>query len=382
MKRDQQVINPGATLGVLGGGQLGRMFAEAAHRLGYHVHTYSDEANSPCGQVAEREFVGAYDDIEAIREFARTVDVVTFEFENICSAAAQAIEEIVQVHPSGQVLHISQHRLREKSTLAEAGLPVTPFRPVRTSGELQKAIQELGTPSILKTASGGYDGKGQVTVPNADAAESAWKELGEVEAILEQRIDFKCEVSYIGVRDSSGNFTGCGPIRNEHVNHILDLSVFPDPEMASVAEEARAIAQGVLEKLDVVGVMCVELFVTNDDRLLINEVAPRPHNSGHLTINACASSQFDQQVRAICGLPLGEMTPLKPAAMVNLLGDVWEQGAPNWSAALERPSVSLHLYGKKEPRAGRKMGHLTAIGETSKSVVDTVIQARLSLQSK
>ncbi|HBN74635.1 MAG TPA: 5-(carboxyamino)imidazole ribonucleotide synthase [Planctomycetaceae bacterium] len=382
MRRDQPVINPGATLGVLGGGQLGRMFAEAAHRLGYHVHTYSDEANSPCGQVAEREFVGAYDDIEAIREFARTVDVVTFEFENICSAAAQAIEEIVQVHPSGQVLHLSQHRLREKSTLAEAGLPVTPFRPVRTSEELQKAVQELGTPAILKTASGGYDGKGQVTVPNAEAAESAWKELGEVEAILEQRIDFKCEVSYIGVRDSSGNFIGCGPIRNEHVNHILDLSVFPDPEMASVAEEARAIAQGVLEKLDVVGVMCVELFVTNDDRLLINEVAPRPHNSGHLTINACASSQFDQQVRAICGLPLGDMTPLKPAAMVNLLGDVWDQGTPNWSAALEQPNVSLHLYGKQEPRAGRKMGHLTVIGETSQSVVETVIQARSSLQSK
>jgi len=376
------VINPGATLGVLGGGQLGRMYAEAAHRLGYHVHTYSDEANSPCGQVAEREFVGAYNNIEAIREFARTVDVVTFEFENICSAAVQAIEEIVQVHPSGQVLHISQHRLREKSTLAEAGLPVTPFRPVRNAEELQIAIQELGTPSILKTASGGYDGKGQVTVPNAEAAESAWKELDEVEAILEQRIDFKCEVSYVAVRDSSGNFTGCGPIRNEHVNHILDLSIFPDPEMASLAEDARAIAQGVLEKLDVVGVMCVELFVTNDNHLLINEVAPRPHNSGHLTINACASSQFDQQVRAICGLPLGDMTPLKPAAMVNLLGDVWEQGTPNWSAALELANVSLHLYGKKEPRAGRKMGHLTAIGESSQSVVETVIQARKALQSK
>ncbi|MCG6158532.1 5-(carboxyamino)imidazole ribonucleotide synthase [Rubinisphaera margarita] len=381
MIRQSRTIDPGATLGVLGGGQLGRMFAQSAHRLGYHVHTFSDEENSPCGQVADREFVGAYDDIDAIEQFAKGVDVITFEFENISSEAAQAIERIVPVRPGGEVLHISQNRIREKSTLAEAGLPVTPFRPIRTEDELQNALNELGTPSILKTAFGGYDGKGQIALSKPEEALPAWKELGQVEAVLEKKIDFRCEVSVVGVRDQWGNFTGCGPILNEHRNHILDLSVFPEPSVSDLEADAVAICRGVLEKLNVVGVMCVEMFVTTDNRILINEVAPRPHNSGHLTINACLSSQFEQQVRAICGLPLGDMIPLKPSAMINLLGDVWTGGVPNWAEALKHPEATLHLYGKREPRVGRKMGHLTVLSDTAEEAIDIARQARAALQN-
>jgi len=374
-----QPILPGAVLGVLGSGQLGRMFAIAAREMGYRVHVYSNETDSPTGHIADREFVGDYNDIDRIREFARTVDVVTFEFENISAEAAQAIEEIGPVRPGGHVLHISQNRLREKQTLADAGLPVTPFRPVRSEAELAQAISDLGRPGVLKTAEGGYDGKGQIALkPDSDAS-AAWKELGQLECIYEQFISFEREVSVVAARGVNGEFSACGPVHNDHNNHILDVSICPDPSLGSLKEEAMRIARGALETLDVVGVMCVEMFVTTDGAILINEVAPRPHNSGHLTIEASPCSQFEQQVRAICGLPLGDMQPHTPAAMANLLGDLWQNGEPNWVEALKVPGVRLHLYGKQEARDGRKMGHLTAIADDLSTAVENVQRARAAL---
>lgn len=374
-----QPILPGAVLGVLGSGQLGRMFAIAAREMGYRVHVYSNETDSPAGHIADREFVGDYTDVDRIREFARTVDVVTFEFENISAEAAQAIEEIGPVRPGGHVLHISQNRLREKQTLADAGLPVTPFRPVRSSAELETAIQDLGCPGVLKTAEGGYDGKGQVALKAASEAAAAWQELGQLECIYEQFIEFEREVSVVAARGLDGEFAACGPVHNDHHNHILDVSICPDPTLDSLREEAMRIARGVLETLDVVGVMCVEMFVQADGSILINEVAPRPHNSGHLTIEASPCSQFEQQVRAICGLPLGDMQPHTPSAMANLLGDLWVGGEPDWLEALRIPGVRLHLYGKQEARNGRKMGHLTAIADTLETAVANVQKARKAL---
>ncbi len=374
-------ILPGRTLGVLGSGQLGRMFAIAAREMGYRVHTYSNEVDSPTGQIADREFTGAYDDLDCMQAFAKTVDVVTFEFENISARAVQAIEAHVPVRPAGSVLHTSQDRIREKSTLQQAGLPVTPFRAINNKQDLLNAAKELGCSAILKTTRWGYDGKGQRSIESAEQAVACWDELGNVESIYEQKIDFAAEVSVVAARNSQGEIVCCGPIRNEHRNHILDLSVYPDPAMQPLEKRAREITRGVLETLEVVGVMCVEMFVTRENELLINEVAPRPHNSGHLTIDASPCSQFEQQVRAICNLPLGEMTPAQPAAMANLMGELWEAGTPRWEKALQFPGVRLHLYGKQEARPARKMGHLTAVAETAELASERVLNARKALET-
>lgn len=374
-----ETILPGATLGVLGSGQLGRMFAIAARRMGYRVHTLSPESDSPTGQVADHEVTASYDDLDAVSGFAKRVSVVTFEFENVPSATAEVAARFAPVRPTGQVLHVTQHRLREKMTLAERGFPVTPFRPVRSVVNLQSAIRELGCPAVLKTAGWGYDGKGQIKIQTAEDAESAWASLGTEEAILEGFVDFRLEVSVIGARGLDGEFAHFGVLENAHSNHILDVTVAPARVSPRIAAEAEAIARGVLESLDVVGVLCVEMFLTRDDRLLINELAPRPHNSGHLTFDANVTSQFEQQVRAICGLPLGSTELLRPAAMANLLGDVWESGEPRWVEALKLPEVKLHLYGKSSARTGRKMGHLTAMANSADEAERIVRDARRRL---
>lgn len=374
-----QTILPGATLGVLGSGQLGRMFAIAARRLGYRVHTFSPESDSPTGQVSDHEVTASYEDLDAVSDFAKRVSVVTFEFENVPSATAEVAARFAPVRPAGQVLHITQHRLREKSYLSERGFPVTPFRAVRSPAELQVAIRELGCPAVLKTAGWGYDGKGQIKIHSADEAMLAWHQLGTGEAILEGFVDFRLEVSVIGARGLDGAFTHFGVLENSHSNHILDVTVAPARVSPRVAAEAEAIARGVLESLNVMGVLCVEMFLTRDDRLLINELAPRPHNSGHLTFDANVTSQFEQQVRAICGLPLGSTELLRPAAMANLLGDVWENGEPRWAEALKLPEVKLHLYGKSSARAGRKMGHLTAMANSVDEAERIVCEARRRL---
>lgn len=377
--RTSQVVLPGETLGVLGSGQLGRMFAIAARRMGYRVHTFSPESDSPTGQVADQEITASYDDLDAVSDFAKRVSVVTFEFENVPSATAEVAARFAPVRPAGQVLHVTQHRLREKTYLGEHGFPVTPFRAVRSAKEMQVAIQELGCPAVLKTAGWGYDGKGQVKIQSADEAVTAWERLGTSEAILEGFVDFRLEVSVIGARGLDGEFANFCLLENSHSNHILDVTVAPARVSARVAAEAELIARGVLESLDVVGVLCVEMFLTHDDRLLINELAPRPHNSGHLTFDANVTSQFEQQVRAICGLPLGSTELLRPAAMANLLGDVWANGEPRWADALRLPELKLHLYGKSSARAGRKMGHLTAMANSADEAERIVREARRRL---
>jgi 5-(carboxyamino)imidazole ribonucleotide synthase len=376
----QKPLLPGATIGVFGSGQLGRMLALVARRLGYRIHTFSPEANSPTGQVADREICAPYTDLDAVRRFVQAVDVVTFEFENVAAEVAQMAEAAgVPVRPGGWVLHTTQNRLREKRFLAEAGLPVTGFAEVHSLADLQTGLTQLGCPAVLKTAAFGYDGKGQAKITHPDEATTAWRAIGEQPAVLEAFVNFAREVSVVAARGGDGSFAHYGVIENLHRNHILDLSLAPARVAPQVVTDAIEIARTILTKLDVVGVLCVELFLTHDDRLLVNELAPRPHNSGHLTIEGAVTSQFEQQLRAVCGLPLGATTLVRPAAMVNLLGDLWAQGEPNWAAALALSDVKLHLYGKETARPGRKMGHLTALAESVDETQKLVLAAKAQL---
>lgn len=379
---DHDPILPGAAVGVLGSGQLGRMFAIAARRMGYRVHTLSPDTDTPTGQVADVEMVADYDDLGAVRQFARGVSVVTFEFENVSAAAAQAAAEFAPVRPGGNVLHVTQHRLREKMFLHDAGLPVTPFRAVRNAQDLAAALRDLGVPGVLKTAGFGYDGKGQTKITSAEDAVEALAAARGAEMVYEAFIDFDREVSVVAARGTDGDFVHWGVIENRHRNHILDVSVTPTDLPPKVLEHAVNIARSVLAKLDVIGVLCVEFFLTKTGDLLINELAPRPHNSGHLTFDASVTSQFEQQLRAVCGLPLGSTRLLRPASMANLLGDLWENGEPDWAAACGFADVKVHLYGKAEPRPGRKMGHLTALADTPDEAARLVTAARDALQKR
>ena len=358
------------------------MFAIAARRMGYRVHTFSPDADTPTGQVADLEVIAPYDDLDAVRRFAAAVSVVTFEFENVPAPTAEAAAEHAPVRPKGEVLHTTQHRIREKTFLTKAGLPLTPFRTVTTSEELASAVADLGCPAILKTADFGYDGKGQARIMAADQAESAWSSIGRVPAVLEAFVSFEREVSVVAARGADGAYADWGVIENRHQNQILDLSIAPAPVTDEVARQAREIARAVLEALDVVGVLCVEFFVEPGGKLLINELAPRPHNSGHFTFDASVTSQFEQQLRAVCGLPLGSTDLLRPAAMANLLGDIWNSGEPNWLAACAHPDVKLHLYGKMTARPGRKMGHLTALATHPAEALALVADARQALYTK
>ena len=362
-------ILPGATVGVLGSGQLGRMFAIAARRMGYRVHTYSPDEDTPTGQVSDVEIAGGYHDLDRVRDFARGVDVVTFEFENVPAATAAAAAEFAPVRPAGTVLHTTQHRLREKDFLSAAGIPVTRYAAIQSLADLHAALPEIGCPAVLKTADFGYDGKGQVFLSCEANADAAWDALGRLPAVLERFVGFESEVSVVAARGADGSFAHYGVVRNEHRRHILDVTVAPAEVSRRVQRDAVEIARTILEKLEVVGVLCVEMFLTSGDRLLVNELAPRPHNSGHFTFDACVTSQFEQQLRAVCGLPLGSTEQLAPAAMANLLGDLWEHGEPDWAAAAAMPNVKIHLYGKLEPRPGRKMGHLTALGPAAEPAV-------------
>ncbi len=369
-------ILPGSTIGILGSGQLGRMLALAARSLGYRVHIFSPETGAPAASVADKDYVAAYHDLEAIRTFANAVDVVTFEFENVCSQATSTAAEHVPVRPSGGVLTLTQNRLREKTFLQNQGFPVTPFRAISSLEDLRKAAVDLGLPGVMKTADFGYDGKGQFKLSKEAELAPAWRSISEAPAIYERFVPFAKELSVVGARMVDGHFEAFPVFENTHARHILDISVAPAGIDPSVERDALNLAGKILDALDVVGVLTVEMFLTSDNQILINELAPRVHNSGHLTIDACVTSQFEQQIRAVCGLPLGSTTLLRPAAMSNLLGDLWDNGEPDWSAALEDPVVKLHLYGKREPRPGRKMGHLTATGSTSSEAVRRVIEAR------
>jgi 5-(carboxyamino)imidazole ribonucleotide synthase len=303
---------------------------------------------------------------------------VTFEFENVPAATAAAAAEFAPVRPAGAVLHTTQNRIREKTFLRGNGFPVTDFRIVRGADaptDFETARREVGVPGVLKTADFGYDGKGQSKI-DADTHIRWRRTANSPDQIYEAFVDFEREVSVVAARGTDGTFAHWGLIENSHRNHILDLSVAPADVPPQVAREAEAIARGILEQLGVVGVLCVELFLTRSGKLLVNELAPRPHNSGHLTIDASVTSQFEQQLRAVCGLPLGSTHMERPAAMANLLGDLWERGEPNWEAALSLPGVKLHLYGKAEARPGRKMGHLTALADTGEEAARLALRAR------
>jgi 5-(carboxyamino)imidazole ribonucleotide synthase len=385
-KREKAIVNssfqpilPGSVIGVLGSGQLGRMFAIAARRMGYRVHTFSPETDTPTGQVADVEIKAHYDDLIAVRSFASAARVVTFEFENVPAATAEAAAERAPVRPSGAVLHTTQNRLREKAFLSHHGFPVTPFAAVNSIEDLKAGLNRFGCPAILKTAGFGYDGKGQTKITSPDQAEAALQAAGRQEMILESFVDFAGELSVVGARGLDGSFTHWGVIQYEHRDHILDVSIAPANLPPEVARAAIEIARAVMEQLDCVGVLCVEFFLAGEGKLLINELAPRPHNSGHLTFDACVTSQFEQQLRAVCGLPLGSTELLRPAAMANLLGDLWQGGEPNWAAACAFPNVKLHLYGKLTPKPGRKMGHLTAMAESAAEAAELVRAARAAL---
>lgn len=385
-------ILPGSTIGVLGSGQLGRMFAIAARKMGYRVHTLSPDNDTPTGQVADVEVVADYDDLERVEQFAKEVDVVTFEFENVSSAATEACARFAPVRPTGHVLHTTQHRLREKTFLRSGGFPVTPFSAIASVADLEAALVRQGTPAILKSAGFGYDGKGQFKIDRPEQVKEAWEAVTAAlpapptadtpAAVLESFVEFEREVSVVAARSATGDFAHWGVIENDHVHHILDLSTAPAMVPEEVYKEAIEITRGILEALKVVGVLCVEFFLSKSGKLLVNELAPRPHNSGHLTFDASVTSQFEQQLRAVCNLPLGDTRLHSPAAMAQILGDLWlgpdgeSTVTPDWAAALMNPNLKLHLYGKSEARKGRKMGHITALAESAEEARRQVLTGR------
>jgi len=379
---DSQPILPPRTIGILGGGQLGRMLAQEARRCGYRVAIFTDERpGCPAGQLADIEINADYDDKSALACFLSKVDVVTAEFENIPDVCLQAVEAVKPLRPSRTAIHTTQHREREKLFLRDQGIACAEFRIIENLAQLQQAITELGRPCVIKTAAFGYDGKGQCKV-NADTdLPRAWQAFEGHHAVVEQWVPFVCEISVVGARNVSGRMAVHGVIENQHVHHILDLSISPARVETAIFDQAIELWEAVAVGLNYVGTMAVEMFVTADGRVLVNEIAPRPHNSGHYTIDACRTNQFQQQMRAICGLSLGDPAQHTPAVMINLLGDVWPAAnePPDWSSVLNHPRAKLHLYGKAEARAKRKMGHITILGDTLEEALQTAAEIKRAL---
>jgi 5-(carboxyamino)imidazole ribonucleotide synthase len=374
------VVLPGGTIGMLGGGQLGRMFSMAAQQLGYHVIVFDAEVGSPAAQVADDAVIAKFDDTVALTAFASRCDVVTLEWENIPTATLEIVDKSAPVFPSAHVLRVAQDRRREKGTLAGFGLPVTPFLAVDSWADCLTAVDSLGLPLVIKTARCGYDGKGQRSVKDLNSLRLAYDELGSVSLVAEQSIDYRRELSLLVARNTHGEIASYPLFENRHANHILDVTICPAPDTDPLIDTATRIAQVAAESLGVVGLLCVEMFETKEGQLLINEIAPRPHNSGHLTIEAAETSQFEQHVRAVCGLPLGSTQLYRPAAMVNLLGDLWEQKLPSIDGALRIKDTHLHLYGKSQARVGRKMGHITSLGATTAEALQRAHAARDAFQ--
>jgi len=358
-------IPPGATIGILGGGQLGRMLAIAAAEMGYHAHIFCPEKDCPASEVAKTTTVAAYEDHATLERFAQSVDVVTYEFENIPAAPVAELAKHVPVFPNPDILSLSQHRVLEKQAIHKLGIATAPFMPVHSDEEFHAAIKKIGLPAMLKTARMGYDGKGQWIIKKERELEESRNRgiefsnsrVLESSYILEAFIAFRMEISVIVARDAKGDMACYCPVQNIHKHHILSETIAPAPISAALAEKAEGIACKIAEGLGLVGLMAVEMFVTDKDELLVNELAPRPHNSGHWTIDACVTSQFEQTIRAICGLPLGNPERLCDARMINLIGD----DILEWPRYAAMPNARLHLYGKKEARPGRKMGHVTVL---------------------
>ena len=360
----QLALPIGSTVGILGGGQLGMMLAESAKRHGYRTIVRTDDApGGPASRIADSEICASYDDDEANERFISEVDVVTAEFENLPESLLVWIAAHKPMRPNPQAIVTCQHRQREKEFLAANGIPHAGFRVITSAEECVVAFDELGPKAILKSAAFGYDGRGQIRLdahnPTRNDASAAWAELDVPAAVMEQFMPFVSELSIVGARSQSGDWVAFAPNANVHVNGILDTTTSPANVRPEVAQQAEEIAHNIANKLEYTGTLAVEFFVLADHSLVVNEIAPRPHNSGHHTIDSCTSSQFDLQLRATLGLPLGDVTQHSPAVMQNLLGDLWSSGEPNWAAMTAQPGAHLHLYGKSEPRPGRKMGHLT-----------------------
>lgn len=371
---------PNAMLGILGGGQLGRMFTVSALSMGYRVTVLDPDPDSPAGALADVHLCKAFDDPEALRQLAETCVAVTTEFENVPAQSMAFLEQHTRVSPASSAVAIAQDRIAEKRYIASVGLKVAPFLAVETEADLD---QDLGghLPGILKIARLGYDGKGQIRVKTAAEAKAAFLEMGGKPCVLEKLLDLRTEVSAIVTRVGP-NQRVCFPVaENHHANGILDISIVPARIAPQLAAEAQTMAMRLADSLDYVGVLAVEFFVLGDGELIINEIAPRPHNSGHYTLDATLVSQFDQQVRAMCGLPPGDTRLLSPVVMVNLLGDIWGDGEPAWDILLSQPNVHLHLYGKKSARAGRKMGHFNALAEDVETALDLAVDLKKRLQT-
>lgn len=350
-------------IGIFGGGQLGRMSILAGRRLGLHFRVFEPKRGSTAAKVADEVVLGPYEDLTLVRRFATGLDVVTVEFENVPASAMRCAAEVAPVRPSAKVLEIAQHRQREKTWLRDHGFPCAPFRVIEDRAALEPALQALGLPAVLKTAAFGYDGKGQVKLNDAlvPTLDAAWATLGGQTAVLEAWIPHQGEVSIIGARSPTGEIALYPLAENLHRHHILHQTIAPARVPASLEQEAQALARALFEKIELVGLLAIELFIGPDGHLLVNELAPRPHNSGHHTLDASVTSQFEQHVRAVLGWPLGSTELLRPAVMTNLLGDLWQGRAPNFERLLVDPTVKLHLYDKGTPAPGRKMGHYTVL---------------------
>jgi 5-(carboxyamino)imidazole ribonucleotide synthase len=368
------MILPPSMLGMLGGGQLARFFVIAAHEMGYRVMVLDPDKNSPAGLLADVHLCAAYDDQAALDRMARECVAVTTEFENVPASTLSALAQHVPVHPAASAVAICQHRISEKNFLRDHGFPHAPYAEINVEADIPTDDAGL-YPGILKVARFGYDGKGQARVRSREEALAAFRNFKGEQCVLEKMLALDYEVSVVLARDAKGNVVPFPVAENIHRNGILDISIVPARGSAEVREQAQALARGVAEKLEYVGTLGVEFFVC-DGKLYVNEMAPRPHNSGHYTIDACVTDQFEQQIRALCGLPLGDARLHSPAVMVNLLGDIWRDGEPAWNVLFEQLDLKLHLYGKREARPGRKMGHFTVIGTDAEQVLKGAMNAR------
>ena len=374
-------ILPTAMLGILGGGQLGRMFTMSALSMGYRVTVLDPDAESPAGALADVHLCAAFDDPRALHHLAKTCLAVTTEFENVPATSMAFLEQHIRVSPAAESVSIAQDRIREKRFIAKAGLRVAPFLAIESVDDLAQDLSQH-LPGILKIARLGYDGKGQVRVSSAEETQAAFLDMGSKPCVLERKLDLQTEISVIVTRTEAGQSV-CFPVaENQHAGGILDISIVPARVDANVAEHARDMALHLAETLDYVGVLAVEFFVLDGGELVINEIAPRPHNSGHYTLNATQTSQFDQQVRAMCGLVPGDTRLLSPVVMVNLLGDIWGDAEPAWDILLSQPNVHLHLYGKKSARVGRKMGHFNVLAETNASALQQALELKERLKPR
>jgi 5-(carboxyamino)imidazole ribonucleotide synthase len=373
------VIQPGATLGLLGGGQLGRMFTQAAQRMGYEVIVLDPDPRSPAGRIATRHLQAGYTDEPALADLGQSARAVTTEFENVPATSLAFLRDFCPVRPGPEAVRLTQDRIVEKTFARSQGLGTAPFAPILTEADCATAFHTVGAPALIKTARLGYDGKGQTAVDSPDATRSAFRGFGGQVCILEGRLTLDLEISVVLARGEDGTIVTFPIAENQHVGGILDTSVVPARVPETLANRAREAAAVLATGMQYVGTMAVEFFVVDGDTILVNEMAPRPHNSGHYSLDACPTDQFEQQVRALAGLPLGDTQLLSPVTMVNLLGDLWEQGEPRWDRALADPAVHLHLYGKTEPRRGRKMGHLNVLAPTPEAALQRALDARASL---